>query len=251
MNLNKKIKSFLNQHKKTKKRLSATALLSLLIAIAVVSSLIMPAISMTLELAAGLSSVGLMRSSENTMVLGASSNMITNAYGDDANDGKSPKELSDVTLLIGDGTDWAKGCNSAAEVIEAAKAKYFLGIASDFCVFLEGNFKPKDSDAEGRVAAGGDVIFQSAWNYQIGNGDYASGTALTKTDNYLEKTNFAHLITNGKVQKINTISQGKDGNDKFIYEDDKYKRFVVGSAAALEDVADYYHLTWPGPGNTL
>lgn len=252
MNLNKKIKSFLNQHKKTKKRLSATALLSLLIAIAVVSSLIMPAISMTLELAAGLSSVGLMRSSENTLILGASSNMITNAYGDDANDGKSPKELSDVILLIGDGTDWAEGCNSAAEVIEAAKAKYFLGIASDFCVFLEKDFKPKNSDAEGRVAAGGDVIFQSAWNYQIGNGDYASGTALTKTDNYLEKSNFAHLITKGKVQKINTISQGKEGDDKFIYEDDTYKRFVVGSAADLTNVENYYHLTWPNntPTNT-
>ncbi|MGN0584263.1 MAG: Cna B-type domain-containing protein, partial [Ruminococcus sp.] len=54
MNLNKKIKSFLNQHKNTKKRLSATALLSLLIAIAVVSSLIMPAISMTLDMSVGI-----------------------------------------------------------------------------------------------------------------------------------------------------------------------------------------------------
>ncbi|MDD6269274.1 MAG: choice-of-anchor A family protein, partial [Oscillospiraceae bacterium] len=224
--------------------MSATALLSLLIAIAVVSSLIMPAISMTLELAAGLSSVGLMRSSENTMVLGASSNMITNAYGDNANDGNSPKELSDVTLLIGDGTDWAAGCNSAAEVIEAAKAKYFLGIASDFCVFLEKDFKPKNSDAEGRVAAGGDVIFTNLnndWNYQIGNGDYAAGSALTETDNYLEKSNFAHLIANGKVQKINTISQGKNGDDSYLYTVDRYKRFVVSANADLSNSNDYNH----------
>lgn len=48
MNLNQKIQSFLNKHKTAKKRLSATALLSLLIALSVVSSLIMPAISMTM-----------------------------------------------------------------------------------------------------------------------------------------------------------------------------------------------------------
>lgn len=48
MNLNQKIQSFLNEHKTARKRLSATALLSLLIALSVVSSLIMPAISMTM-----------------------------------------------------------------------------------------------------------------------------------------------------------------------------------------------------------
>lgn len=49
MNLNQKIQSFLKKHKNTKKRLSATALLSMLITLSVVSSLIMPAISMTMS----------------------------------------------------------------------------------------------------------------------------------------------------------------------------------------------------------
>lgn len=48
MNLNQKIQSFLNKHKSTKRRLSATALLSMLITLSVISSLIMPAISMTI-----------------------------------------------------------------------------------------------------------------------------------------------------------------------------------------------------------
>lgn len=49
MNLNQKIQSFLKKHKNTKKRLSATAILSMLITLSVVSSLIMPAISMTMS----------------------------------------------------------------------------------------------------------------------------------------------------------------------------------------------------------
>lgn len=48
MNLNQKIQSFLSKHKSTKRRLSATALLSMLITLSVISSLIMPAISMTI-----------------------------------------------------------------------------------------------------------------------------------------------------------------------------------------------------------
>ncbi|MGN0631281.1 MAG: Cna B-type domain-containing protein, partial [Ruminococcus sp.] len=54
MNLNQQIKSYINQHKKTKKRLSLAALLSLLTTMAVVSSLIMPAVSMTLSNAVGM-----------------------------------------------------------------------------------------------------------------------------------------------------------------------------------------------------
>lgn len=49
MNLNQKIQSFLNKHRNTKRRLSATALLSMLITLSVTSSLIMPAISMTMS----------------------------------------------------------------------------------------------------------------------------------------------------------------------------------------------------------
>lgn len=49
MNLNQKIQSILNEHKKTKRRSSATAFLSVLISILVVSNLIMPAISMSIS----------------------------------------------------------------------------------------------------------------------------------------------------------------------------------------------------------
>ncbi|MBQ8687036.1 MAG: hypothetical protein IJ512_00650, partial [Ruminococcus sp.] len=50
MNLNQKIQSFLTKHKSKKQRLSATAILSVLIVLAVVSSLIMPAVSMAGQL---------------------------------------------------------------------------------------------------------------------------------------------------------------------------------------------------------
>lgn len=49
MNLNQKIQSILNEHKKTKRRSSATAFLSVLISVLVVSNLIMPAISMSIS----------------------------------------------------------------------------------------------------------------------------------------------------------------------------------------------------------
>ncbi len=49
MKINDQVQNYLNERKNKKKRLSATALLSLLITFAVVASLISPAVSMTLE----------------------------------------------------------------------------------------------------------------------------------------------------------------------------------------------------------
>lgn len=170
--------------------------------------------------------------------------------GVDANDRYSKGQLSEVSLLIGDGVEWAANCKNANDVIEAAKRKYFLGIASDFCIFLESNFNPSNADAEGRVAVGGDVNFTGSWNYQIGNGDYTSGTALKNTDNYTGVTDFAHAIANGKIKNINTLSQGKEGDGSYMYpaDEDLYKRFVIGSST---DINNCSHLTWPGAVDTL
>ncbi len=79
MNLNQKIQSFLNKHKTAKKRLSATALLSLLIALSVVSSLIMPAISMTIESAVGMMGVRSSSDVSSVMLLGADSDIPSGA----------------------------------------------------------------------------------------------------------------------------------------------------------------------------
>ena len=199
-------------------------------------------------------------------------NMIQNLYGDVANNGYSKKELSDVALLIGVFTpgdyeeklSWAKDCDSAAEVVEAAKDEYFLGIASEFSVFLEGDFHPRGADAEGRIAIGGDFSFEGDYNYQVGSGDYGTMTALFNTDNYKGITDFAHAIVNGKVQKMNTVStvgagSGYDkrpdvsnlyiqgsGDKLTVYypeNEDMYKRIVIGNSSQI-NICE--HISWQG-----
>lgn len=56
--------------------------------------------------------------------------MVQNLYGSDANNGYSPYELSEATLLVGDGNDLKAVDGSAASTIKNAEAEYFLGIAS-------------------------------------------------------------------------------------------------------------------------
>ena len=199
-------------------------------------------------------------------------NMIQNLYGDVANNGYSKKELSDVALLIGVFTpgdyeeklSWAKDCDSAAEVVEAAKDEYFLGIASEFSVFLEGDFHPRGADAEGRIAIGGDFSFEGGYNYQVGSGDYGTMTALFNTDNYKGITDFAHAIVNGKVMKMNTVStvgagSGYDkrpdvsnlyiqgsGDSLTVYypeNEDMYKRIVIGNSSQINSCE---HISWQG-----
>ncbi|MGN0676264.1 MAG: collagen-binding domain-containing protein, partial [Ruminococcus sp.] len=178
--------------------------------------------------------------------------------GVDANDGYSKGQLSEVSLLIGDGVEWASACKNANDVIEAAKRKYFLGIASDFCVFIENDFKPKTADTEGRVAVGGNVNFAGQYNYQIGAGDYSTMTALKNTDNYINVDNFAHLIVGGSIKNLSTLSSTDKGsgwgnrsdsgslvqtNNTVYYpiSEDLYKRFVIGAST---DINSCSHITW-------
>lgn len=73
MNINQKIQEFLTEHQYQKKRRIFTAVLSLMIVFSVVSSLIMPAISMTmqdLDDAAGVDTIDAEPAEENIMLLG-------------------------------------------------------------------------------------------------------------------------------------------------------------------------------------
>ncbi len=230
----KELQNFLYKHmdalKHHKRYVAMLTALSLLVSFMVPLILIEPADSMT---------------KQKLMLLSDTSNMamVSNLNdGQDGNNGYSKGQLSEVTLLIGDGVEWAQGCLDADDVIEAAKREYFIGIASDFCVFLEGDLKPKGADAEGRVAVGGNIIFTGQYNYQIGNGDYTTGTPLKETDNYTGITNYAHVITDGYVINLNTLSQGKKGDNNYYYplEGDFYKRFVIDG-----NIDDCKHYTWP------
>lgn len=205
------VNSYLLNHEKQKKYLAVVLALSMLVTFIVPLILTQSAESMTRN-------NGIL-ATQLAMAVPEGHEYLTNYAGIDANEVNgvtySPKELSEVTLLIGEeinGSDmlaWAEGCTSAEEVIEAAKAEYFLGIANDFCVFLEGDFTPTQADAEGRVAVGGDIQFTGTWNYQIGSGDYANMEALIQRDKYLKLRNFAHAIVGGAVFRVHTLSTGK------------------------------------------
>lgn len=178
----------------------------------------------------------------------------------------SPLEADLLTLIFGTGQnlEWLEGCDTLDEALAAAKSEYFLGLASDFCAFIEGDFTATEADAEGRVAVGGNLSFKpiegnSIWNYQVASGDYASMVPLEQTDNYEGKYGFASALVGGKLFRINTLSTGyghyrsnpdvenyddaaegyhtvKQGN-KYGYtvyfdpDEGLFKRFLVGNVA--------------------
>lgn len=268
------IRKYLKDHEKRKKYLAVIMSLSTIVTFAVPMSLIMPAISMTDKNDTNGESppVSLLANDEQ-----GNGQKLTNAAGADGNivDGitYSPSEMSMKTLLIGEGTGvaWADGCSTVDEIMNAAMDEYFLGIANDFCAFIEGDFTATEADAEGRVAIGGDLTFTKDWNYQVGSGDYASMTHLSSTDNYAEIANFASVIVGGKMVRINTLSTGyghnrngtddekyDDANDsshkyhttnagnKYSYtvyylpEEGLFKRFIIGN------IDDSHHITYVG-----
>ena len=259
----KELQNFVYRHmdalKHHKRYLAMLTALSMLVTFIVPLILMEPADSMT---------------KQRLMLLNDTSNMAMVSNLNNGQDGNvvngvaySPAQLSEVSLLIGDGVEWAQGCLDADDVIEAAKREYFIGIASDFCVFLEGDLKPKGADAEGRVAVGGNITFTGDYNYQLGAGDYTTMTALINTDNYNGVTNFAHAIVGGYVKRINILSTV--GNGSLYYErpdasslyqtgsgdsltvyypenEDLYKRIAIGNATAIDNCQ---HMTWLSSNN--
>ncbi len=156
----------------------------------------------------------------------------------------SPASVPLKTLLFGDGlNDLINDDDTLEQALDKAANSYFLGLASEFCAFIKGDFTVYDADAEGRVAVGGNLRFEGGWNYQIGSGDFASLTPLTQTYDYDSTSGFAHIICGGKLFRINTVSTGNYNeqenvaNDKgwhrngntVVYdpEDDMYKKLLV------------------------
>ena len=169
----------------------------------------------------------------------------------------SPASVSLKTLLFGDGTgtNWLKGDETLDQALAKAEDEYFLGLASDFCAFINEDFTAFEADAEGRMAVGGNLSFKGEWNYQIGSGDYASVTPLTDTDEYSgednQRRNFAHVLCGGKLYRVNTIGTGnkeynqnhpewhfKDGQyvSTVVYdpEHDMYKKLFVDTVSGSE-----------------
>lgn len=231
------LSDYLNKHDKHRKQLAAVVSLSMLVSFSVPMILTEPAVSMTQD---SFSPVGDILS---TQLFNASNgNMIGNVAGGECENNSNPEQISEVTLLMGemenDTRKWLNGCTTAAQVSTSIRSEYFLGLASDFCVFLEGNFQPTAADAEGRVAVGGSLIFDD-WqkknhNYQVGAGDYGTSTALQDTDNYLGIKNFAHLIMG--ENKMNVYKQVVDTTDWTLHLTDE---LLYENAKMLYDVAPY------------
>ena len=130
----------------------------------------------------------------------------------------------DVTLLVGktpvkhDGTPFTATEKASLESItQAYDEEYALGIASQFALFVSGDFAPKDSDAEGRTVIGGNLDVETSWaSYVIGKGDYARGTALSTL---LNNSDYASVILGGSVTvgKIsNETNKPENDNSKLI-----------------------------------
>lgn len=112
---------------------------------------------------------------------------------------KGGNETDDVTLLKGSNTNSTLHADTVEGVVNNANSQYALGIASQFCVFTFENFEPSESDAEGRVAVGGDFVNNTAWgSYAVGKGDFLEHTSLEKLEG---NSGFAHVILNGELKK--------------------------------------------------
>ncbi|MBR3679079.1 MAG: choice-of-anchor A family protein, partial [Oscillospiraceae bacterium] len=130
--------------------------------------------------------------------------------------GAEETKKNPVELLVGVNNPAITG-STLQETMALANHHYALGIASQFCTFLENDMRVYDSDAEGRVAIGGDFynytgnfllppedeeskalygpeaysptdsegfekggysFDENGWSYNMGKGDYGSNTPL-------------------------------------------------------------------------
>lgn len=277
----KELQNIIHRHfedpKQKKRYLAVLIALSMLVSFMVPLILMEPADSMTKQRLMMLADDGTSSypTSFSENISGKADNMVPNAAGTDGNQvGNviySPAQMDILTLLFGAENDsngnlthqaLYAGCETIEETLEVDKETYFLGYASDFCAFIEGDFTATEADAEGRVAVGGDLSFTKSWNYQIGSGDYEKAKSLQTIDKYKEYKNeydniygFASALVGGDMYRINTLSTGsKDKNsdstrhinpgDNTVYynpNDGLYKSFVISSA----DTSGFLHYDEP------
>ena len=231
----KELQNFVYRHmdalRHHKRYLAMLTALSMLVTFIVPLILIEPADSMTKQRLMLLSDSGTPSypTSFGENVSGVNANMVPNAAGTDGNGANgnevngvtySPAQMDILTLLFGAANDSSgklvhqdlyAGCTTIEEALEVDKETYFLGYASDFCAFIEGDFTATDADAEGRIAVGGDLSFTKEWNYQVGSGDYEVMKPLQNVqwaDDYRNVFGFASALVGGKMSRINTLSTG-------------------------------------------
>ena len=126
---------------------------------------------------------------------------VVNDASEDGHGGRYPAVLlAGNNVLSPDGTQLVVR-DDAATTLQNITDAYALGIASQFCVFINDDFKVTNADAEGRFAVGGNVNiatpdYGGGSKYAIGKGDF-----ITKKDlrELIDNNGFAHIIMGGKL----------------------------------------------------
>lgn len=249
MNLNQKIQSYLNEHKNAKKRLSATALLSLLIALAVVSSLIMPAISMTM--ASISSDAG--ENSSISLLTQATAGVPSTITDTDAEPDQTMLDLTsadkwtaslmcndnyfyeatdkEVTTNTGYSTDFDEVTISAYIEYEFEKnvSSYLTGDGPHLGWDL-GNpdFTAKFTDGDYGTVNDPNYTEGIAGTYVIENGF----VKVTLTDEYIAFVNSGTGSIKGSLDFSGTLSQSNDGNGN--------QSFILNGQTVIVDFPDKY-----------
>ncbi len=147
-------------------------------------------------------------------------------------------EHDKVELLVGTPNDIAG--NTVAQTIQRANQTYLLGIASQFGMFLEGDFSDSAADVESRMAVGGNANMTDQLygqdDFDIGNGDYADKESL---QDLIGHTGFAHAIVQGDTFRMISPESSQeymlDGVSQRLR-----KTFVIGNNVDLTDVDNNY-----------
>lgn len=223
LGINEKVKKFTKDRRLKKQYTLFTSVLCVLTAFSVLSSLIMPAMSA-------------IHLNEN------GKDYISKA------DGSYKPEASKLLVGEGDSTNDIRK-NTIAETIKAAEDKYALGIASQFSVFLNGDFAAGHADTEGRIAANGQVLGKKhninnweGYGYNVGLGHYTeenkesiSYTSLTGL------SGFAHIIAKGNVENI-VQNPENQGNREIVVESGK--KVVWWNNGSPTDAGTGYYYTY-------
>ncbi len=204
------VDTYVLDHEKHKKYLAFVLALSMMVTFAVPLSLMQPAESMTAN-----------REFLGTELARAQTNASLHPVScSDPNCTNDAHEYTEVELLVGQNPpDELKGATTVDDAVDKADRAYALGIASQFCVFVEGSFTAYGSDTEGRIAAGGVInAIPDAKQYEAGNGDHGSKISL---DRLLSNYGYSHIIANTSINNFYTYTW----NDyKYIYENGDYSK---------------------------
>ena len=139
--------------------------------------------------------------------------MLSAGAATDVSNLSNDKTVTDVQLLVGstpqkpDGTLYQFPDDATiASVTNAIDNDYFLGIASQFSVFMPDYYIPHDSDSEGRMAIGNYFKSETGGEYQIGKGDFTQGNNKgnpnANLENLIKNQDYARIIWNAGTDTV-------------------------------------------------